>query len=257
MTPGPSRSIHGVAGQMAQELAHKRAQVLKLREALLGQVLEAYARQPEQGRLMVGIAGAPASGKSTLAEWLVGCINDDLPADKPAVVVPMDGFHLDNDILDARGIRAVKGAPPTFDADGFKSLLQRLSAPVSETDPHPGSIEDKTLSGSIYIPLFDRKMDLARCAAVAVEARHRIVVVEGNYLLLDRPVWRDLAQWFDLTVSLDVPLATLEERLIKRWLDHGFDREAATERALSNDIPNARVVTAESVSAHFVLEGVR
>lgn len=242
---------------MGQDSGLGNSTPLSHRDQLIDKIIKAFELQPPHKRLMVGIAGAPASGKSTLADWLVERINGDRPDTRPAVVVPMDGFHLDNAILDARGIRAVKGAPHTFDVVGFYSLLQRLSTPVSDYVDSSKSTNINVSEGSVYVPVFDRAMDLARCAATAVDAHHRIVVVEGNYLLLNRPLWSGVSSCFDLTVSLDVPLATLEQRLIMRWIDHGFDEQSATNRALSNDIPNARVVTRESSGAHFVLASVR
>ena len=190
-----------------------------------------------QGRFIVAITGAPAAGKSTLAEALCAEINAQLPS-KLCAVVPMDGFHYDNAILDARGDRARKGAPHTFDAAGFRVLLSRL----------------KQESGDIAIPVFDRAQDLARASAALVTSQHRILLVEGNYLLLDQPVWHDLRQYFDLSLFLDVPFVTLEQRLIQRWLDHGADMGAARNRALSNDIPNALTVTRQSYPADFILQ---
>lgn len=190
-----------------------------------------------QGRFIVAIAGAPAAGKSTLAEALCAEINA-LSASGLCVVVPMDGFHYDNAILDARGDRACKGAPHTFDVAGFKVLLSRL----------------KQESGDIAIPVFDRAQDLARASAALVTSQHRILLVEGNYLLLDQPLWCDLQHYFDLSLFLDVPFATLEQRLIQRWLDHGADMGAARNRALSNDIPNALTVTRQSYPADFILQ---
>lgn len=188
-------------------------------------------------RFIVAIAGAPAAGKSTLAEALCAEINA-LSASELCAVVPMDGFHYDNAILDVRGDRARKGAPHTFDAAGFKSLLLRL----------------KQEDGDIAIPVFDRAQDLARAGAALVTSQHQILLVEGNYLLLDQPVWRDLRQYFDLSLFLNVPFSTLEQRLIQRWLDHGADVDAARKRALSNDIPNAQTVTQQSCPADFILQ---
>lgn len=222
------------------------SEILVCRDSLLERIGLAYANLPTDERLLVGVAGAPASGKSTIAEWLVERINAQTVDDNPAVMVPMDGYHLDNAILDTRGELDVKGAPHTFDVAGFCSLVQRLRRPLSES-----------CNGGVYLPVFDRKMDLARCAASVVGLQHRIVIVEGNYLFLNRPVWSQLATCLDLRVFLDVPLDTLEQRLIQRWIDHGLDRQAAITRALSNDIPNARTVIQESCSAHFVLKGVR
>ena len=204
------------------------------RETLAAEILH---QAKGRDRLIVAIAGAPAAGKSTLAEALCREINAASVAPL-SVVVPMDGFHYDNVILDARGHRARKGAPHTFDADGFKILLSRL----------------RNENTDIAIPVFDRAMDLARAGAALVTAQHHIVLVEGNYLLLDQPVWRDMRRFFDLSIFLDVPFATLEQRLIQRWLDYGADAEAAKARALSNDIPNARTVTEQSLPADFILQ---
>jgi len=225
----------------------------------------------------VAIAGAPGSGKSTLAEQLVESLNQPLLAGLPAgetpevetrernaVAVPMDGFHLDNDILTARGHLPRKGAPHTFDVSGLKSLLQRLGEPLAKTS-HPnahekgrahnwGHANDEDQTDVIYVPLFDRAQDLARNAAQAVHTHHKIILVEGNYLLLNRPGWNSLAALFDLSVMLHVPMAELETRLVQRWLDHGLTAEAARDRALGNDIPNAHVVSAESAGAELIFD---
>lgn len=204
------------------------------RAKLMPEILE---RARGYKRFIVAVAGAPAAGKSTLAEALCDEING-CSASKLCEVVPMDGFHYDNAILDARGHRARKGAPHTFDAEGFRVLLSRL----------------KYEGGDIAIPIFDREQDLARAGAALVVEQHQILLVEGNYLLLDQPVWRELRQYFDLSIFLDVPFVTLESRLIQRWLDHGADAEAARKRALSNDIPNAQTVMQLSCPADFILQ---
>lgn len=227
-------------------------QRLKRPEDLADKLIQSFRATSKDKRLIVAIAGAPASGKSTLADWLASHINIQLngdASDGPAIVVPMDGYHLDNTILSLRGWQAVKGAPHTFDVAGFQALLKRLHMPL-------GSIADAE-NNSIYIPVFDRSMDLARCAGSAVHAHHRIIVVEGNYLLLDQPGWCDLEELFDLSVMLQVPLDILKARLIERWTLHGLAADAARERALSNDIPNAVAVMDESKQPHLVLESVR
>ena len=209
------------------------AQVMKC-EALAADIL---ARAKGRNRLIVAIAGAPAAGKSTLAEELCNDINR-LSAVQQSIVVPMDGFHYDNAILDARGYRARKGAPHTFDADGFRALLARL----------------KNETGDIAIPVFDRAMDLARAGAAMVTVQHQILLVEGNYLLLNQPVWRDLRHYFDFSIFLQVPFSILEQRLIQRWLDYGADEQAARTRAFANDIPNAQTVVEQSQPADFILQ---
>lgn len=185
-------------------------------------------------RLVAAIAGAPGSGKSTIAEAL----RADIAAHGETVaVVPMDGFHFDDRVLEARGLLPRKGAPETFDVAGFHHLLGRIVA--READ--------------IAIPVFDRSIEIARAGAAIVPAETRIILVEGNYLLLDEQPWTGLAPLFDLTVWLDVPLEELERRLIRRWLKHGFAGGAARQKALSNDIPNAERVAAGSRPADFVL----
>lgn len=188
-------------------------------------------------RIVVGIAGAPGSGKSTLAERVVAAINSR-DGDGTAALLPMDGFHLDNADLDARGLRSVKGAPQTFDAAGFVALVRRV-----RSEP-----------GDLRYPLFDRAQDCTLPGAGQLAAATSVVVCEGNYLLLRTGPWADLAPLFDVTVMLSVPMPVLRDRLVTRWLDHGLPRPAATARAEGNDIPNARTVIAESGPADIVLQ---
>lgn len=183
------------------------------------------------GRHVVAIVGAPGSGKSTLAERLVAGLDG-------AVLVPMDGFHLDNRLLDQEGLRARKGAPETFDAEGFLTLVRRLKG-----------------GGDVVYPVFDRTRDLAIAGAGRVAADRGTVVVEGNYLLLDRPVWRELAALWDLSVTLDVPVEELRRRLVARW--QGLGRSPAEVLAhLENDLGNAEMVSAQSLPADLVVTNI-
>ncbi|PRD43409.1 nucleoside/nucleotide kinase family protein [Phyllobacterium phragmitis] len=193
------------------------------------------SRLGEGERLLVAIAGPPGAGKSTLSEHLRDALNKG--GDGPSAIVPMDGFHLDNAILDQRGLRSRKGSPPTFDCAGFEVLLKRL----------------RMAGEDVVIPAFDRTLDLSRAGAAVVAARHRILLVEGNYLLLDEAPWSRLQPLFDLTIFLDVPFMELEQRLIQRWLEHGHTPEEAGNRALSNDIPNAELVVSSSRPADYVI----
>ena len=192
------------------------------------------ARAGDARRYMVAIAGAPASGKSTLSANL----RDELTAmGVPSVVVPMDGFHFDDIVLNQRGHRPRKGAPFTFDVAGFESLLKRIRAGESE----------------IAIPVFDRKLELSRNAAGIVDDQAKVILIEGNYLLLDQAPWNRLRPLFDYTVFLSVPIEELGRRLVQRWLDHGFDMAYATNWIASNDLPNIKEVIAHSGGADLTI----
>ncbi len=193
------------------------------------------ARRTGENRMLVAIAGAPASGKSTLSERL----HHHLGGDEAGVAIfPMDGFHFDDAILRERGNLARKGAPHTFDVGGFARYLRA----IRDDD------ED------VFVPVFDRKLELSRGSARCIGRHHRVILVEGNYLLLNQAPWQQLAGLFDLKLLLDVPINVLEQRLIQRWLEHGFDTQNATRRALENDIPNARVVQNQSVGADHIFQ---
>ncbi len=188
------------------------------------------AVRPKARRRLIAIAGAPASGKTTLAAELAEALG------ARAILVPMDGFHLDNRILDARGLRPRKGAPQTFDGAGFVHMIRRLAS------------EDE-----VVIPVFDRARDIAIAGASVVGPETEIAVVEGNYLLLDEQPWRALRPLWDLSVYLKVPEDTLRARLIQRWLDPGLNPQAAEARATSNDLPNALHIARHSSEADIVL----
>ncbi|WP_099867322.1 nucleoside triphosphate hydrolase [Pararhizobium haloflavum] len=191
-----------------------------------------------QRRLIVAIAGPPGSGKSTISEALRKAIDDREPGS--AIIVPMDGFHLDNVVLDHRGLRHRKGAPETFDAAGYCETMRRIA-------------ERPQLSAAY--PVFDRHLDLARAGAGIVDPGHRIVLTEGNYLLIDAAPWSELRTLFERTIWLDVADDVLEERLVRRWLYHGLGRQQAIKKALDNDMPNARFVKQNSRRADITING--
>jgi pantothenate kinase len=181
-------------------------------------------------RFMVAIVGPPGAGKSTIAEALHKILES-------SIVVPMDGFHFDDAVLNKRGHRPRKGAPFTFDVLGFEVLLKRIKA--REND--------------IAIPVFDRSMELSRAAADIVTDEAKIVLVEGNYLLLDQAPWNRLKPLFDFTIFMDVPEAELERRLMGRILAHGHDAAYAKHWIASNDMLNVREVQAKSSKADLVV----
>lgn len=188
-----------------------------------------------QKRLMVALAGPPGSGKSTLAAELATALK---AKGETAVVVPMDGYHFDDIILNARGHRPRKGAPYTYDVPGFEHLLQRIKA--REPD--------------IAIPVFDRTLELSRAAADIISGDTSFILVEGNYLLLDEAPWSRLKPLFDYSVFIEVPFEELERRLIQRWLDLGFDMDYAKNWIASNDALNIRHVLAHRLPADQVMK---
>jgi len=188
-------------------------------------------------RSIVAIAGFPASGKSTLARAVVDGLNALHTDEDFAALLPMDGFHLDNGLLVARGLLERKGAPETFDADGFHALLKRVRDAV----------------GDVLHPIFDRSREMSINAAGVIRLEARVVVVEGNYLLLASEPWRSARALYDLTVFLHTPIEEIERRLIDRWLTYGFDLESARSKVHNNDLPNARLVLEQSVIPGFEL----
>lgn len=199
------------------------------------QVAQVLAALPARrgARRLIAVAAAPGAGKSTFAEALVLALQ---ARGDGGALVPMDGYHLDNRILESRGLVARKGAPQTFDAAGFVAMIRRLRT-----------------EAEVFVPVFDRVRDLAIAGAARIGPEHGVIVVEGNYLLLDQAPWSGLAEAWDLSVWIDVPMAVLEARLIQRWLDHGLSPLQAEARARGNDLTNAALVIARSRLADLIL----
>ncbi|NIF73516.1 nucleoside/nucleotide kinase family protein [Burkholderia sp. Ap-962] len=202
-------------------------------------LVAALADADPAARRIVAVAGPPGAGKSTFAERLREAL--DAPAPGRAALLAMDGFHYDDRVLEARGDRPRKGAPHTFDIDGLGAMLARLKADDGR---------------EIAVPVFDRSIEIARAGAAIIPAGARIVVVEGNYLLLDDPAWAPLRAFFDLTVMLQVPRAVLVERLSARWHGYGMSEATIVEKLDGNDLPNVDRVLTGCVAADFRVANV-
>ncbi len=202
--------------------------------AALADLLE--ARAGDGNRVVAAIAGAPGSGKSTLAEKLAGKLNARRPG--LAAVLPMDGYHYDDLYLVPAGLRPRKGAPMTFDVGGLFHTLQRLRAREE---------------AEVAVPVFDRKIEIARAGARLIPRDVPVIVVEGNWLLLRQAPWDRLRPVFDVTVMVEVPEHVLRARLRGRWERLGLSEAEILEKLEENDLPNGRWVRDGSVPADHVI----
>jgi pantothenate kinase len=184
-------------------------------------------------RRLLGLVGAPGAGKSTLAQALA----DRLGAQ--AQVVPMDGFHLANAELARLGRAQRKGAPDTFDAAGYLALLRRLRMPL------PGE--------TVYAPAFRREIEEPIAGAIAVHPDTRLVITEGNYLLLDDGPWAEVAALLDDCWYVDVDDALRRQRLVERHIRFGRNEAEARAWVEHTDEPNARRIAACRVRAGAVI----
>ena len=184
-------------------------------------------------RVMVGITGAPGAGKSTVAASLVSALGDE------AVAVPMDGFHLTDQELARLGRAERKGAPDTFDVAGFAAALRR----VREESDH-----------TVYLPEFDRSAEMSVAGAIAVRPSHRLVVTEGNYLLLEAPGWREIRPLLDEVWYVETDEPTRMARLVRRHIAHGKSPEAAQRWATRSDQANAELIVQSRCAADVLVK---
>lgn len=184
-------------------------------------------------RILIAVAGPPGGGKSTFAADLCAALDD---AGRPSAVVPMDGFHLDNRLLEAKGLLVRKGAPQTFDGDGFLHLVERIAA-----------------GEHVHYPLFDRDKDASIAGAAELTPDVSHVIFEGNYLLCDVDPWDRLLSRWSFSIRIDPGVEIVAQRLLSRWIDQGMPEAAARKRRDENDMPNAHFIAQNSVAPDLIL----
>lgn len=198
-------------------------------------VAEIMKRAADHARFIVAIAGPPGAGKSTVSDALREAL---LAQGQSAEILPMDGFHMDNGLLEARGLLAVKGAPETFDVRGFLDIVTAVRKADQE----------------VLVPVFDRSREIAIASARAIAADTRFILVEGNYLLLNEQPWTRLDGCFDYTIFIGPDADVLTQRLTQRWVDIGMDADGLAHKLYGNDLPNGDRVVKNSRPADLRVE---
>jgi pantothenate kinase len=183
------------------------------------------------GRRLLGIAGEPGAGKSTLAQQLAQALG------AAAMVVPMDGFHLANAQLQRLGRAERKGAPDTFDAAGYVALLARIRR------ASPGE--------TVYAPAFHREIEEPIAGEIAVPPQVTLVITEGNYLLLAEDAWPGVRQHLDEVWFVQVDPRQRHAQLLERHMRYGRSRAEALAWIEHTDAPNARRIAATAACADF------
>ena len=187
----------------------------------------------DKNRYFIALSGPPASGKSTISEKIIQDLNSK---GYQSSVLQMDGFHLDDQILKDRNLISKKGAPETFDVMGLISFLSRLQ-----------------IEPEVIVPIFDRSLELSRSSATIINKETKVILVEGNYLLLKSKPWDNLQKFFDVSVMISCEEKVLEKRLLDRWKSFNLSKEDTYQKVYQNDLPNGLNVLNNSSASDYIL----
>jgi|LauGreSBDMM110SN_4_FD.fasta_scaffold17162_2 pantothenate kinase len=208
---------------MSGLLPHKEAAVERVQNFING----------SSARVLIGIAGKPGAGKSTLSQF----ISDSIKSEELSVV-PMDGFHYSNAVLDKLGRLSRKGAPDTFDVNGFVALLKRIRRENNQ---------------NIYYPKFDRSIEESIAAQGEVSVKTKVVIIEGNYLLHQAGGWNEVTPLLDEIWFIDGDEDLRMKRLIQRHMAFGKSAVDAQDWAMGSDEKNAELIGAGYERADFII----
>lgn len=201
-------------------------------------VMDRAASSPRRSaRFVLGIAGPPAAGKSTLSVDLRDAVNERAER-RIAEVAPMDGFHMTNAQLEASGLLMRKGEPDTFDAVEYGQRLQRVRSEAGVDVPWPA---------------YDRRLHDPVPDGLVFTSDVRIVITEGNYLFLDSGAWAEVRASLDDAWFLDADLDLVERRLMERHCRGGKTDAAARRKTTVSDMPNAQLVVESKHNARVVI----
>lgn len=209
---------------MTEQIIGKAAASMRVKELL----------NSSGNRILIGIVGKPGAGKSTLSAYLLKELQSP-----EITVVPMDGYHFSNAVLQKLGRAERKGAPDTFDAAGFAALLKRIRYENS---------------ANIYYPIFDRAIEESIAAQGVVTTETKVVIVEGNYLLHDIGDWKEVAGLLDEIWFVDVDDEIRLQRLIARHIAYGKTPVQAEAWSRGSDEVNAKIIEQTRSRAHAVIQ---
>tara|TARA_B100000579_G_C22771878_1_gene824397 strand:+ start:367 stop:996 length:630 start_codon:yes stop_codon:yes gene_type:complete len=187
----------------------------------------------EKSRYFIALSGPPASGKSTISKKIA---NDLTNKGYQSSVLQMDGFHYDDKILKDKNLISKKGAPETFDVMGLANFLSRLKT-----------------EEEVIIPVFDRSLELSRSSAVIIPKETKVILTEGNYLLLNSKPWNILHKFFDSSIMIKCEEKNLEKRLLDRWKNFNLSKDEIHQKVYENDLPNGMYVMKNSSKSDYIL----